>query len=143
MTERVDRDFGHILDGLWARKALEASPRGSLRVFLAGAYVGAALAGQKADKGNVLSQFLPFARAAGCNDVAILRDLMEEGLLTGSPAGAETCILAGYESCEDCGFDPYAHSVAVNDVFTPPEAVGSSPTFPYKEDYYWDEEDVY
>ena len=68
---------------------------------------------------------------------------MEEGLLTGSPAGVETCILAGYESCEDCGFDPYAHSVAGDDVFTSPGAAGSNHTFPYKEDYYRDEEDVY
>lgn len=143
MAERVGRDFEHILDGLWARKALEASPRGSLRVFLAGAYVGAALAGRKVDMGNVLSQFLPFVRESGCSDVAILRGLMQEGLLSGNPIGVEACILAGYESCKDCGSAPYAYSADGGDVSTPSGGAGNSVTFPYGENDYRDEEDVY
>lgn len=143
MVERVGRDFEHILGGLWARKALEASPRGSLRVFLAGAYVGAALAGRKVDMGNVLSQFLPFVRASGCSDVAILRDLMKEGLLSENPLGVEACILAGYESCKDCGPAPYARSTDGDDVSTPSDGAGNSVTFPYGGNDYGDEEDVY
>jgi hypothetical protein len=68
---------------------------------------------------------------------------MKEGLLTGNPLGVEACVLAGYESCKDCGSDPYAYSADGYDVSTPSDGAGNSVTFPYSENDYWDEEDVY